>query len=83
MIKVRALKDGKTRMVGHIKTQSGELLDFTEVIDSDACRIAFNACRDDADIIIPSYDDIFGLIGYSGPCQWRVYRHFAHHAARM
>ena len=83
MIKVKALPKGQTRMVGFIRTQAGEMLGFTEIIDSDARRLAFNAYTGFADIEIPSFDDIFGKIGYTGADQWRVYRHFAHHAARM
>ena len=83
MIRVMAILNGQTRIVGHIRTMAGELLDFTEVIDSDACRIHFGAYQSQADIVIPSMDDVFGKVGYTGADQWRIWRHFAHHAARM
>jgi len=83
MVKVKALRNGQTRLVGQIRTMAGECIGFTEVLSADACRIAFGAYADSADIVIPSFDDIFGKLGYSGSDQWRVYYHFAHHIARM
>ena len=80
---VKALPKGKTLLTGVIKTQAGELLPYAETLAPDASRLAFLFIQEIAHIPIPAFDDVFGKLGYSGPNQWRVYRHFAHHAARM
>ena len=85
MLKVKALPKGCTRLSGTFKSMAGEVLAFCEVVDSTACRIAFNAYdgSTSSDIPAPSFDDIFGRIGVCGDSQWRVYRHAIHHIARF
>lgn len=83
MIKVHALTTGQTRITGTIRTMSGESLAFCEVIADDASRVAFNLHEAHATVTVPAMDDIFGKLGYTGADQWRVYRHFCHHAARF
>ena len=84
MLKARSIGKLKTQISGKIKTLAGEFLDYCEVVQ-DGVRISCNYYDSSSnfDVQIKDFDEIFGKIGYSGSEQWRIWRHYVHHAARF